>query len=99
MSDYWKAHENRVAEATGGERTSKPWGNYPDTESDWLITECKARQKLPKWIVDAVENAIRHASESQLAVAVLHEKGKHQQNDLVVMKWGDFIDWFGGNDG
>lgn len=95
---YWKAHEKRVANATGGERTSKPWGNFPDTTSDWLITECKARQKLPQWIVDAVQNARKHCNEYQLGVAVLHEKGRHLDNDLVVMTFRDFKEWFGDND-
>lgn len=93
---YWKAHEKRVAQATNTERTSRPWGDLPDTAGKWLVTECKARQKLPQWIVDAVENARRHATESQLPIAVLHEKHKHSRNDLVVMTFGDFLDWFGG---
>jgi hypothetical protein len=93
---YWKQHERRVAQATGGKRTSRPWGDLPDTESDWLVTECKARQKLPQWIVKAVASAKRHATAAQLPIAVLHEKGRHQKNDLVVMAFEDFVEWFSG---
>jgi hypothetical protein len=96
MMAYWKDHEKRVAKATGGKRTSRPYANLPDTSSDWLVTECKARNKLPQWIVKAVENARRFTNSQQLGVAVLHEKYKKQTDDLVVMTWGDFLEWFGG---
>lgn len=96
MAKTWKSLEYRVAEAIGGKRTSAPWRNAPDVTNDWLVVECKHRQQLPKWIVEAVEQARSYANGAQLGVAVLHELHKHQKNDLVVMKWGDFQEWFGG---
>lgn len=92
---YWKGLEHHVAEAIKGKRTSAPYRNAPDVTNNWLVVECKARQELPQWIVEAVNNAKRHSHDGQLGIAVLHEKGKHHKNDLVVLTFGDFQSWFG----
>lgn len=92
---YWKDHERRIAHLLGARRASRPWADAPDVEADRLIVECKARRQLPKWLVGALANAERHAGPEQLAIAVLHEKGKHSENDLVLLRLGQFIEWFG----
>lgn len=93
---YWKDHERRIATAIGGKRISAPWRQGADVVNNWLCIECKARKKLPQWIEDALRQAEKDAKEYQLPIAVLHEKGRHQKNDLVVIRWNTFQEWFGG---
>lgn len=89
----WKAHERRIAGALGTERIGPTGKETPDVVTDWLVVECKHRQVLPEWLKDALAQAKKHAGPSQLGVAVLHEKGKH--DSLVVMSFKDFVEWFG----
>ena len=65
----------------------------PDVVTPWIVAECKHRQTLPRWIVDALANARRHAGSDKLGIAVLHEHGRH--DSLVVLSLADFVDWFG----
>lgn len=94
MSKAWKAHELRVARRLGTERIGLTGRDTPDAETDWLVVECKHRKALPLWLKDALAQAQKHAGPSQLPIAVLHEKGKH--DSLVVMSFNDFCDWFVG---
>jgi len=86
-----------VADALGGERASGPWQEGPDVVGEWIVAECKSRARLPLWILEALDQAQRAATEYQLPVAVLHQKHQRSENDLVVMRMGDFLQWFGGN--
>lgn len=97
MAKTWKNHEKRVAQALGGKRVSGPWQAGPDVVSDWIVAECKARTKLPEWVVKALKQAQAAAGEFQLPIAVLHQKNQRSENDLVVMTMRDFKEWFGGN--
>ena len=68
----------------------------PDVQSDWLAVEVKYRQKMPKWIEDAMRQACFGASPNQLPIVVVHKEGERRRKDLVIMRLGDFLDWFGG---
>ena len=89
----WKQRERKAALALGGKRTSEPGKSSPDGTSDTYIVECKLRKALPEWICEGLETARRHASDTQLGLLILHEKGAH--DDLVVLSLNDFKDWFG----
>ena len=89
----WQRHEAAVAAALGTSRSGP--GNGPDVRTDWLVAECKSWQRLPARVLAALEQAERSATSEQLAVAVLHEVGQRRENDLVVLRWGDFLAWFG----
>jgi hypothetical protein len=65
----------------------------PDVTSDTYCVEVKLRSKLPQWIKDGLATARGHASEHQLGLLFLHEKGA--RDDLVVLSLHDFKDWFG----
>ena len=45
----------------------------------------------------AVGYAAQKTSDT-LPIVVLHEKGKRADNDLVVMRRCDFVEWYGGLD-
>ena len=61
----------------------------------WLVIEGKAWTTPPKRVEAALEQAERAASADQLPIAVIHTTGRRSTNDLVVMRWGHFVDWFG----
>jgi len=63
--------------------------------TDWLVAECKSWARLPARVEAALRQAERSATSEQLAVAVLHGVGQRRENDLVVLRWGDFRAWFG----
>jgi len=88
----WKRLEKKVAQEVGGRRTSRPWADLPDVESDWLVAECKHRKSLPKWLKDALAQAKRYAGPSQLPIVVLHER--YQRDSMVLLSLKDFTEWF-----
>lgn len=61
----------------------------------WLVAECKSWARLPARVEAALRQAERSATSEQLAVAVLHQVSQRRENDLVVLRWRDFLEWFG----
>ena len=94
----WKRTERAIAAAIGGRRvpiTGRQRGDAPDIQHPWLSPEVKHRKSLPAWIHNAMAQAVASAHSDQLPVAILHEKGKRHSSDLVMVRLGDWIDWFG----
>lgn len=58
---------------------------------------CCNRQShaIPRWVRDALSQAIASVRGEQLPITILHEKGKRYDNALVVMRLADFIAWHG----
>lgn len=100
MSNAWKAHERRTARALGGQRAGATGKGGEDVVGvPWLTIECKERQHLPAWLTGAMRQAVGYAAQKPsdtLPIVVLHEKGKRSDDDLVVMRRQDFIEWYGG---
>lgn len=94
----WKATERKIASILGGRRvpiTGRQRGDVPDVAHDWLAIEIKHKQKLPDWVKDALDQAIAsNPTGSKLPVAILHESGERFDQAMVVIKLGDFVDWF-----
>ena len=88
-----EAKGEKSSPGPGGERSSEPGKASPDGTSDTYIVECKLRNKLPQWIKDGLATARGHASDTQLGLLILHEKGA--RDDLVVLSLNDFKEWFG----
>jgi hypothetical protein len=86
----WKAHERRIAKRLSGRRVGNAGKPTPDVLAAGLVIECKHRASLPKWLTAAVSSICGKAQAGQLAIVVLHEKGKRSDNDLVVMRLSDF---------
>lgn len=93
----WKRTERAVAKALGGKRTSKMGlgANAPDVETDAWSIEVKHRDQLPQWLTEALAQAVRNASDGKLPLVVLHESGRRHADDLVLLRLGDFEQWFG----
>lgn len=95
ITGAWKEAERRVARKLGGVRTGNRGIASADVTSEWLSIEVKYRAKLPAWLERAMAQAENAASEGQLPLVVLHRKGQRSDNDLVVLRLGDFTEWFG----
>jgi len=101
MSRYrpFKGTERAVAAALGGKRTGHLGG--ADVDAGWLSVEVKHRASIPAWLVGAMEQAERNAGVDadgvtrQLPIVVIHQHGGRHVDDLVVLRLGDFTEWFG----
>ena len=99
MSDKaWKATERAIAAMLGGHRipiTGRQRGDVADIQHPWLSPEVKHREHLPRWIHDAMAQAVASAKSEQLPVVILHEKGARHRDDIISVRLGDWLDWFG----
>lgn len=101
----WKSDERAVAVHLGGERvpvTGRTRGWAPDVRHQWLAIEVKSRARMPLLLATAMDQARKSAEWSKkrgegdkLPIAVVHQRGQHFHNALVVMSLGDFTDYFG----
>ena len=91
--DRGNAAERAVAKRLGGQRVGHLGGE--DVSHSVFSCECKERASLPAWLTDAMAQAVRHAPEGKLAMVVLHLLGARHDSDLVVMRLGDFEQWYG----
>ena len=93
----WKAAERESARRLGGQRvpiTGRVRGSAPDhtTAGDLWSVEMKMRKAFPKWLLEALEQAI--ASQEQGAgrwpLVILHPKGRRYEDDLMILRRKDF---------
>ena len=76
--------------------TGRQRGDTPDVAHPWLSVEVKHRKSLPVWLLDAMDQARAAARSDQLPCAILHEAGRRHDDNLVLVRLGDFTAWFGG---
>jgi hypothetical protein len=48
-----------------------------------LAPEIKTREKLPKWFVDAMEQAEDNAPEGKIPFMIIHQKGWKMEHSIV----------------
>lgn len=103
MSDAsWKAFERRLAKRLGTVRFSKSGlgDPVPDViaenvklkEEIGIVIEAKFRKYVPKWITDILDQ-IKNAkyNKGRLKIAVIKEKGRRDDDSIVVMRWKEFL--------
>ena len=96
MADkLWKQTERAIARRFGGRRVGPTGQATADVITDWLAIEVKTRKALPRWLLDAIGQAVGTADDGRLPIVVLHQKHKRHDEDVVVMRLGDFETWFG----
>jgi hypothetical protein len=95
---FWKAIERRVARMFGTERIgTREGGQAPDWENDWTVGEVVCHP-IPAWILKELAQAERRRTDhDKLRLLVIHEKGQDLDEALVVMRLGQFTDWFLGD--
>lgn len=97
MTSTWKHTERRVAQIIGGQRTSKTGlgSQTPDVESGSYSVEVKHRANVPAWLSGALEQSQRNATPGKLPLVVIHEAGARHDDDMVLLRLSDFVEWFG----
>jgi hypothetical protein len=76
--------------------TGRGRGSAPDIAHPLYSIEVKHRESLPQWLFDAMAQAIASMkSEEQLPIVVLHQKGQAIGQCFVIIRLGDFVDWYG----
>ena len=95
---YWKTIERRIARLFGTRRIgTREGGPAPDFENSWVVGEVVCHP-IPEWILEELAQAERRVTDrTKLRLLVIHEKGQDLDKALVVMKLGQFKDWFLGN--
>jgi len=95
---YWKSIERRVARLFGTRRIgTREGGQAPDWEYDWTIGEVVCHP-IPEWILRELAQAERRQTDrDKLRLLVIHGKGHDLDKALVVMRLGQFTDWFLGD--
>ena len=88
----WKDHERQLARAIDGRRNGNQGIAIADVENDWLCIEAKSWKGGAKRIEAALQQAERAAHDNQLAIAVIHTVGRRHCNDLVIIRWGEFLE-------
>jgi len=89
----WKRQERRVAQLLNARRNPHDGSGSPDVESEWLVAEVKDRKKLPKWLLEALDQARAKAERTRLGLVVLTSSSTPQV--LVVLHVDDFREWYG----
>jgi hypothetical protein len=95
----WKRTEREVAALIGGERvpiTGRGRGSEPDVRHDIYSVEIKYRKALPDWMHDALDQAEKAKKRpDQLPIVIFREKGQRVSQAFVMLRLGEFQDWFG----
>lgn len=88
----WKSVERAIAKRVGGQRVPVSGrAGQPDIDHPFLVIEAKHRKRLPRWLLEAVEQAERAKRSGQMAIAVLHQHGQRYDQALVVMRLQEFL--------
>ena len=92
---YWKTIERRIARMFGTERIgTREGGPAPDWENEWAVGEVVCHP-VPRWILAELAQAERRPTERpKLRLLVIHEKRQPLDSALVVMRLGQFQEWF-----
>lgn len=86
----WKAYERRFAKRMGTTRIGPTGDDGADFISDDFAVQCKLRKTLPKWLLDAVDNAVAAASDGRFGFALIKKKRMRDNDAIVLMRYGDF---------
>lgn len=109
MARNWKPVERRLAEILGGDRvpvSGRTRGWAPDIEHPWLALEIKSRLRMPIFLANAMDQAVKSAQwakkrtgKDKMPMVVIHEDGTNYDNCLVVVRLKDAREWWGIGDG
>lgn len=88
----WKALERYVAALLGTKRVGPAGDDGADVYSEHFVAQCKLRKSVPKWLTDAMCNAMSNTNGHQLPIVVLKKSGRIQTYDemMVIMPMRDW---------
>lgn len=92
----WKQSERVIGKRMGGRRGRCSVSGGADIEGVPMFSiECKLTSRPPKYLLDAILEAERHAENNQIPIAVIHPKGARHDKDIVCVRLKDWIDLHG----
>jgi hypothetical protein len=91
----WKRVERRTAADLGGRRNGNTGAATADVDAGLFCVECKSWRRPAERIEAALRQAEAARRPGQIAIARIHTVGKHNSQDLAVMRWSDFLDLHG----
>ena len=96
---YWKSIERRIARLFGTHRIgTREGGQATDWESSWTVGEVVCHE-IPKWVLAELAQSERRQTDCpKLRLLIIHEKGQDLDQALVILRLGQFRDWFLGNE-
>lgn len=87
----WKNTERKIARLLNGRRIPVSGrAGQPDIDHPFLAIEVKSRKQLPRWLLDAIHQAVRSAH-GRTPVVVLHEWRRPHNDDIVLLRLSDFL--------
>lgn len=87
-----KQNEREIARLCGGKRVGIMGGE--DIEHEVYSIECKSitRWRLSeKWL----DQVVRNCPEGKVPLLWLHKKNLRHKHDLIILRYGDFVDLYG----
>lgn len=92
----WKAFEREIAKRFHGKRAGPTGKEGPDVIHPLWAPECKTRKKLPRLLVDAMDQAVHNSPPGKVPLVILHQAHDEFDQALVIIRLQDFEDWFVG---
>ena len=88
----WKQFERRIAADFGTSRIGPTGDDGPDILTENHSIQCKLRKSIPRWLVDALANAVAGAREGRIGWAIVKRSGRgHPDSEaLVVVRYADW---------
>ncbi len=82
----WKNQERQIAAALGGVRLPNNGAGQPDVRAGRYAVQIKARENLPVWLTQAVDQAERDAAADEVPVLVLSQvsQGRRARRYVVM---------------
>ena len=91
----WKTVERRICKKHGGKRRGVTGKGESDCIHPWRGIEIKCRKKIPQYLRTWMEQAVVNAEAGKLPLVHWHEPSTLDADDIVFMRFCDFVDWFG----
>ena len=67
-------------------------GDQPDIEHERFSIEVKDRTTLPRWLMDALDQAEAAKRGDKTPVVILHQKGQRHGSNLVLLRLDAFLE-------
>jgi len=91
----WKTVERRICEKHGGKRRGVTGKGESDCLHPWKGIEVKCRRKMPQYLRAWIDQAVINAEAGKLPLVHWHQPGTLDADDVVFVRFCDFLDWFG----
>jgi len=89
----WKKIELQICNAFGGKRVGPVGKDGPDCKGTGHYAIQVKHRTCPKWLIDAMDQAVRDSGVMQLPTVALHPKHAAIDDTLIIFRLKDFKEW------